>query len=265
MERFNIKIKLNEADTQKSVYLQHRRFYDEATKPTSRCSSLIIEGSVRNLTQKYDVILFDEGFTPQEEGCGKRAEYISIRIDLSDKDESYSYKPPFFHLTDSTIHIGGLSFSSDEFNYIRSIMDDKFTVLNLCFARLVSNDEIQKNKEKNINRVIDLDYNLDSVDYISKKIKKYDCEITLLHIKHNQFDLKIDSFKISSSIPKYVEKENWTPSIFSLKSKEDAASEIVLIENQDPHTTPLKTTDQRILFWLKVLVFLIFILIIKLT
>lgn len=277
MNNLDLRIKLDKADIVNSAYVGLPKYYyrdDNERVTPERAFQLNIEGSVSNLISNTDLIIFDDGDEIGEDTyIDKIADNIIITIGVFDKDDTSLLLIPYIRLYDKTLYIGNLNYSFEQFEFIKNIVDDQFTILNLRLVKHVTKDEILKSKERNKGHIIGIDYDLDDLNYISEQRKIDEEESKVLLIKHSISDVRVGNFNILSSKSKYIKNGDWLPDVESIEDKEQEEQE--QIEHNriyvNENATQQNTVDQigsnkqttALLFWVKVLAILLVILIFK--
>lgn len=277
MSNLNLRIKLNKADIVQSTHLNSAKYHNKEGlehTPPKRSLKLSIKGSVKNLLADTDLIVFGESESASMDNYQNNvADNIAINISVFDKDDKNLLLEPYMSIHDRTLYIGNLNFSFEQFEFIKNIIDDRFTMINLNLVRSVSKDEILESKERNMGHVIGIDYDLDNLSYSTERKKVDGEDLKILFIKHGIDSVKVDSFNASSSKPKYIKKDAWLSDVESIEDKEQEAQEqaeynkIYASEgNSQQNTADLNggnKTNAALLIWMKVLAILLVILIFK--
>lgn len=276
MNNLNLKIKLNKADITKSAYLSVPKYYqdkeDMEHNGPSRRFQLNIEGTVSNLLNSNDYIIFDKD-ADDDIYLNNIADNISITIGVFDKDDKNLLFRPYLHIADRSLHIGDVNFSFEQFELIKNIINDQFTIINIDLVKAVSEAEIIESRERNKGRVIDIDYDLGELSYFSEKRQIHEEDSSVLFVKHSIDNIRVSNFYISSLKPKYIKNENWLSDVWSIQNHEQEALDSAELNNtyegqlspQRNTTNPSKDdkVNISILFWMKIIAILFVVLIFK--
>lgn len=219
----NIDIKLAKADIAKFIVLnrlpRNRETYLRE-EIDSRMVFFEIEGTIRDLTEglgQYDLIAFrktsDESFED-----AKIVHDIKIRIDLQKNRDLELNERPSFYLDGSTMVVSGLYFGVDDFNHIEAVLNDKFVRIRFSLYRGLSRGEIEQNQDNPSDlpteEFIDLDHQ--TLTQVIDEEKK-----RVLSVEGHENNIVINHFRIYSSKPKYIKKEEWLDDIWSVEDKLD--------------------------------------------
>lgn len=273
MNNLKLHIKLSKADIVQSAHLYPAKYHNKEGLehiPPKRGFQLSINGSVKNLLADEDLIIFDDKDAITNIYRENTADSIAVNINVFDKDDKNLLADPYVSIHDKTLYIGDLNFSFEQFEFIKSMVDDQFTTLIIELVKHVTNDEILESRERNKGHVISLDYDLDNLDYSTERKEVGGEDLKVLLIKHDLNRVKVGCFYTSSSKPKYVKKGEWIDDVWSVENEEQEQAEYNKIyESQgnpqqslaDPNGS--SKVNISIVFWMKVLAILLVILIFK--
>lgn len=273
MNNLNLRIKLNKADIVQSAHLDPANYRDKEGLeyiPPKRGFQLSIKGSVKDLLTDKDLIIFDDKDATTSIHQGNTADSIAVSINVFDKNDNNLLANPFVSIHDRTLYIGDINFSFEQFEFIKSMVDDQFTTLIIELVKHVTDDEILESRERNKGHVISIDYDLDNLNYSTERKEVDGEDLKALLIKHDLYSVRVGCFYISSSKPKYVKKGEWIDDVWSVENEEQEQAEYNKIyESQgnpqqslaDPNGS--SKVNISIVFWMKVLAILLVILIFK--
>lgn len=240
MNNLNLRIKLNKADIVQSTYLDSAKYHNKEGLehiPPKRSLQLSIKGSVKNLLADTDLIVFGENKdTIANIYQESVTDSITVNIGVFDKDDKNLLVDPYVGIYDRSLYIGGLNFSFEQFEFIKSIVDDQFTTISLELVKHVTGDEILESRERNKGHIIGIDYDLDNLNHSTERKKVDGEDLRVLFIKHDIDSVKVGSFNASSSKPKYVKKKDWVDDVWSLEDKlerEELNNEVSLLDEVD--------------------------------
>ena len=273
MNNLNLRIKLNKADIVQSAHLDPANYRDKEGLeyiPPKRGFQLSIKGSVKDLLTDKDLIIFDDKDATTSIHQGNTADSIAVSINVFDKNDNNLLANPFVSIHDRTLYIGDINFSFEQFEFIKSMVDDQFTTLIIELVKHVTDDEILESRERNKGHVISIDYDLDNLDYSTERNEVEGEDLKALLIKHDLYSVRVGCFYISSSKPKYVKKGEWIDDVWSLEDRldrEQSNNEVTLLDEIDKERNnfPKHIFNElrKINSWNYVLIILLVILIFK--
>lgn len=273
MNNLNLRIKLNKADIVQSAHLDPANYRDKEGLeyiPPKRGFQLSIKGSVKDLLTDKDLIIFDDKDATTSIHQGNTADSIAVSINVFDKNDNNLLANPFVSIHDRTLYIGDINFSFEQFEFIKSMVDDQFTTLIIELVKHVTDDEILESRERNKGHVISIDYDLDNLNYSTERKEVDGEDLKALLIKHDLYSVRVGCFYISSSKPKYVKKGEWIDDVWSLEDRldrEQSNNEVALLDEIDKERNnfPKHIFNElrKINSWNYVLIILLVILIFK--
>lgn len=273
MNNLNLRIKLNKADIVQSAHLDPANYRDKEGMeyiPPKRGFQLSIKGSVKDLLTDKDLIIFDDKDATTSIHQGNTADSIAVSINVFDKNDNNLLANPFASIHDRTLYIGDINFSFEQFEFIKSMVDDQFTTLIIELVKHVTDDEILESRERNKGHVISIDYDLDNLNYSTERKEVDGEDLKALLIKHDLYSVRVGCFYISSSKPKYVKKGEWIDDVWSLEDRldrEQSNNEATLLDEIDKERNnfPKHIFNElrKINSWNYVLIILLVILIFK--
>lgn len=277
MNNLKLRIKLSKADIVQSAYLDPAKYHNKEGLehiPPKRGFLLSVKGTVKNLLADTDLIVFGDNKDAitniHQESA---ADSITVNINVFDKDDKNLLADPYVGIHDKSLYIGDLNFSFEQFEFIKSIVNDQFTTLIIELVKHVTGDEILESRERNKGHVISIDYDLDNLNYSTERKEVEGEDLRVLLIKHDLNSVKVGGFYTSSSKPKYVKKGDWVDDVESIEDKEQEEQEQIEYNQiyANENATQQNTVNQigrnkqtaALLFWVKVLAILFVILIFK--
>ena len=273
MNNLKLHIKLSKADIVQSAHLDPANYRDKEGLeyiPPKRGFQLSIKGSVKDLLTDKDLIIFDDKDATTSIHQGNTADSIAVSINVFDKNDNNLLANPFVSIHDRTLYIGDINFSFEQFEFIKSMVDDQFTTLIIELVKHVTDDEILESRERNKGHVISIDYDLDNLNYSTERKEVDGEDLKVLLIKHDLYSVRVGCFYISSSKPKYVKKGEWIDDVWSLEDRldrEQSNNEVTLLDEIDKERNnfPKHIFNElrKINSWNYVLIILLVILIFK--
>lgn len=228
-------MRLDKADIEKTILLNR---FDQAgdveaqEKIHDRKVFLTIKGTVKDLL-RYDYLAFQNNSTEELQENSVLISDVEIRINMYENNSNYLYLEPSCYVDESnTLQIYDLNFGVDQFDQIESTLNDQFTRINVTLHKKLSKEEITEIRKKEDTWV---SFNGDYGDLDHSTINKNidGKERKILYIKNYQNKIKLNHFRIYSSKPKYVKKEEWIDNVWSLEDKlegEQLNTEISLLD-----------------------------------
>ncbi|WP_335984455.1 hypothetical protein [Acinetobacter haemolyticus] len=229
----DLHIKLNKADVELKTLINP--FCDARKKlggdnKHNRGTFIEIRGEIKDIVQGCDLISFNNNDIDVNNfniyNTNSATEIIII-IRMAEDNSLYLYEEPVVYIHDGDLYIGDLYFGIEQFNQIKSILDDEFVRINLSLNRRLTKDEIANNLEKDADF---LNYDYDDIDYSYANVMIDGENRKILHIKdkHRGYGIKLSHFSIKSSKPKYVKKREWLDNILSIRydDEENIVNEI---------------------------------------
>lgn len=238
MGGLNIHMRLDKADIEKTIILN--RFdrvgdVEALEKIHDRKVFLTIKGTVKDLL-RYDYLAFQNNSTVGLQENSVLISDVEITINMYENNSDYLYLEPSCYVDEhNTLQIYDLNFGVDQFNQIESTLNDQFTGIKATLYKELSKEEITESRKKE-DTWFSFNGDYEELEYstINKNIDGNDRKI--LCIKNNQNNIKLNHFRIYSSKPKYVKKEEWIDSVWSLEDKlerEQLDEEVILLDEID--------------------------------
>lgn len=272
MNGLDIHIRLDKADIEKTIILNRFDKVGDTLENENQHSRKIfftIKGAVKDFL-RYDYLAFQNNSSEELEENLELVGNIEITINMYENNSDYLYAEPSIYIDRyNTLQIYDLNFGVDQFNQIESTLNDQFTRIKAILYKKLSKEEIFENSKKEDRWFsFDVDYGDLCYSTINKSIEGVDKKI--LYIKEHQDNIKLNHFRIYSSKPKYVKKEEWIDNVCSLEDKlerELLDNEMSLLDdiNKDRNNFPKHFFNElkKVNSLTYVVIFLLIVLIIK--